>query len=206
MSNFNDTMIARTRKQSSLPRVSKGFYMTVNITSAIIGSTSDLDAARISVKASAVKTGEVITNYARLIAKYLDLTNDEGVTTKWYDRKGKLGADVTAERDKFKALFPEAAKNETPKAGEFAYGTGDVYWGRVKQADGYQTAAQKKAASEAKTDTIVDMCRKELATMLNRINKARGTKPEGLDLMLEVYEDLEVVFATLGGNPDTDLK
>jgi hypothetical protein len=180
---------------------------SINVTSpAIIGNMSDLDQARESVKASAVKTGEVIGNYARLVAKYLDLTNAEGVTTKWYDRKGKLGADVTAERDKFKALFPEAAKGETPKAGEFAFGTGDVYWQRVKQADGYLTPAQKKSASESKTDTIVDMCRKELATMLNRINKARGAKPEGIELMLEVYEELEVVFCTLGGNPDTDLK
>lgn len=178
----------------------------INITSAIITDTSDLDNARLNVKTSAVKTGEVISNYAGLVAKYLDLTNAEGITTKWYERKGKLGAEVTAERDKFKALFPECAKGDTPKAGEFAYGTGDVYWQRVKQADGYQTAAQKKSASEAKTDTIVDMCRKELATMLNRINKARGTKPEGIELMLEVYEEIEVVFCTLGGNPDTDLK
>ena len=180
---------------------------SINVTSpAIIANTSDLDQAREGVKVSAVKTGEVIGNYAGLVAKYLDLTNADGITTKWFDRKGKLGADVTAERDKFKAMFPEAAKGETPKAGEFAYGTGDVYWQRVKQADGYQTAAQKKAAAQTKTDTIVDACRKELATMLNRINKARQTKPEGIELMLEVYEEIEVVFCTLGGNPDTDLK
>ena len=181
----------------------------INVTTpAIIGTASDLDQAREGVKIAAVKTGEVIENYAKLIAKYLDLTNAEGITTKWYDRKGKLGAEVSAEKDKFKALFPECAKGETPdkSKGEFAYGIGDVYWGRVKQADGYQTPAQKKAASESKADTIVDMCRKELATMLNRINKARQAKPEGIELMLEVYEDLEVVFATLGGNPNTDLK
>lgn len=179
---------------------------SINVTPAIIGDTSDLDQAREGVKGAAVKTGEVINNYARLVAKYLDLVNADGITIKWYDRKGKLGADVTAERDKFKALFPECAKGETPNAGEFASGTGDVYWQRVKQANGYQTTSQKKAASESKTDTIVDMCRKELATMLNRINKARQGKPEGIDLMLEVYEELEVVFCTLGGNPDTDLK
>ena len=176
----------------------------INITTP--ANTSDLDQAREGVKVAAVKTGEVITNYARLIAKYLDLTNAEGITTKWYERKGKLGADVAEEKTKFKAMFPEAAKGETPKAGQFAYGTGDVYWQRVKVAGGYETPAMKAAKADTKTDTIVDMCRKELATMLNRINKARATKPEGLDRMLEVYEELEVVFCTLGGNPDTDLK
>jgi hypothetical protein len=41
--------------------------------------------------------------------------------------------------------------------------------------------------------------------MLNRINKARADKPEGIELMLEVYEEIEVVFATLGGDTN-DLK
>lgn len=176
----------------------------INITTP--ANTSDLDQAREAVKTSAVKTGEVISNYARIVAKYLDLTNAEGVTTKWYERKGKLGAEVTEEKTKFKALFPEAAKGEAPKAGQFAYGTGDVYWQRVKVASGYETPAMRAAKGSKEKATIVDMCRAELATMLNRINKARADKPEGLDRMLEVYEELEVVFCTLGGNPDTDLK
>lgn len=176
----------------------------INITTP--ANTSDLDQAREAVKTSAVKTGEVISNYARIVAKYLDLTNAEGITTKWYERKGKLGAEVTEEKTKFKALFPEAAKGEAPKAGQFAYGTGDVYWQRVKVASGYETPAMRAAKGSKEKATIVDMCRAELATMLNRINKARADKPEGLDRMLEVYEELEVVFCTLGGNPDTDLK
>ena len=181
--------------------------MTLNVTTpAIINSMSDLEAARISVKTSAAKTGEVINVYSSLVAKYLDLTNPEGVTTKWFERKGKLGAEVAEEKAKFKALFPECAKGDKPEAGQFAYGTGDVYWQRVKIASGYETPAMKAAKGTKEKSTIVDMCRAELATMLNRINKARADKPEGLDLMLEVYEDLEIVFATLGGNPDTDLK
>lgn len=180
---------------------------SINVTTpAIIGNASDLDQARNAVKVSAVKTGEVLKNYARMLDKYLDLTNAEGITTKWYERKGKLGTEVAEEKAKFKALFPEAKKGEAKKAGEFAYGTGDNYWLRVKMESGYETPAMKAAKAEAKTDTIVDMCRKELATMLNRINKARATKPEGIELMLEVYEEIEVVFCTLGGNPDTDLK
>jgi hypothetical protein len=179
----------------------------INITSpAIIGNTSDLDQARLNVKVSASKTGEVLKTYAKMLDKYFDLTNAEGITTKWYDRKGKLGVDVKAEKEKFKALFPEAKKGEAKKEGEFAYGTGDNYWMRTKFESGYETPAMKAAKGNTKTDTIVDMCRKELATMLNRINKARADKPEGIDLMLEVYEEIEVVFCTLGGNPDTDLK
>jgi hypothetical protein len=184
--------------------------MTINVTTpAIINSMSDLDQARISVKASASSTGEKIATYARMMDKYFDLRDNDGnITTKWYERKGKLGVDVKAENTKFKALFPECAKGEKPnkEIGEFSYGTADNYWMRAKIESGYETPAMRAAKGNTKTETIVTMCRKELATMLNRINKARADKPEGLDLMLEVYEDLEVVFATLGGNPDTDLK
>jgi len=199
-------MNAWTKRQSSLSHTGETTMTAINITSpAIIGNASDLDQAREAVKTSAVKTGEVITNYASLIAKYLDLTNAEGITTKWYERKGKLGAEVTEEKTKFKALFPEAAKGEKPEAGQFAYGTGDVYWQRVKVASGYETPAMKAAKGATKTATIVDMCRDELQTMLNRINKARATKPEGIERMLEVYEELLVTFCTLGGKED-DLK
>jgi hypothetical protein len=181
---------------------------SINVTSpAIIGS--DLDDARNGVKVSASSTGEKIATYARAMDKYFDLTNAEGITTKWYERKGKLGVDVKAENVKFKALFPECAKGEKPNKaiGEFSYGTADNYWMRVKIESGYETPAMKAAkGAKANDETIVTMCRKELATMLNRINKARATKPEGIELMLEVYEELEVVFCTLGGNPDTDLK
>jgi hypothetical protein len=188
--------------------IPKGFIMTaINVTSpAIIGNASDLDMARENVKVSASKTGEVLKNYAKMLDKYFDLTNAEGITTKWYERKGKLGVDVKAENAKFKALFPEAKKGEAKKDGEFSYGTADNYWMRVKFESGYETPAMKAAKGKTSEETIVTMCRKELATMLNRINKARATKPEGIELMLEVYEEIEVVFCTLGGNPDTDLK
>ena len=177
----------------------------INVTNPTI-IASDLEQARNAVKVSAAKTGEVIGNYAAMLCKYFDLTNPEGVTTKWYERKGKLGTEVTEEKNRFKALFPEAKKGEKPEAGQFAYGTGDVYWQRAKIASGYETPAMRAAKGGNDKKGIVEMCRAELATMLNRINKARADKPEGLDRMLEVYEELEVVFCTLGGNPDTDLK
>jgi hypothetical protein len=180
--------------------------MQINVTNPAI-IASDLEQARNGVGVSAKGTGEAISTYAVMLDKYFDLKDNEGnLTTKWYDRKGKLGADVSDEKKKFKALFPECAKGETPSAGQFAYGTGDVYWQRVKIASGYETPAMKAAKGNTEKKGIVEMCKAELATMLNRINKARADKPEGLDLMLEVYEELEVVFCTLGGNPDTDLK
>jgi len=183
----------------------------INITTpSIIGS--DLDEARNGVKVSVGGTNERIAFYSGKMDKYFDLREAGGlntkVTTKWYDRKGKLGTEVKEERAKFKAMFPECAKGEIAdkSKGEFSYGTGDNYWMRTKIESGYETPGMKAAKGKTKTDTIVDMCRAELQTMLNRINKARADKPEGLDLMLEVYEDLEVVFSTLGGNPNTDLK
>ena len=180
----------------------------INVTTpSIIGS--DLDEARNGLKVSARSTGESISFYSGKMDKYFDLRDNDGkVTTKWYDRKGKLGADIKAEKAKLKAIFPECNKGERPNKalGEFSYGTGDVYWQRTKIESGYETPAMKAAKGNTKTATIVDMCRAELQTMLNRINKARADKPEGLDLMLEVYEDLEIVFSTLGGNPNTDLK
>jgi hypothetical protein len=180
---------------------------SINVTTpAIIGS--DLDDARLGVKGAASSTGERIATYSKMMDKYFDLTNADGVTTKWYERKGKLGVDVKIENAKFKAMFPECAKGETADRanGEFSYGTGDNYWMRTKIESGYLTPAMRAAKGNTDKKGIVEMCRAELATMLNRINKARADKPEGLDRMLEVYEELEVVFCTLGGNPDTDLK
>lgn len=179
--------------------------MQINVTNPAIIS-SDLEQARNGVGVNAKGTGESIIKYSGLLDKYFDLKDNEGnLTTKWYDRKGKLGAEVTEEKAKFKALFPECAKGEKPSAGQFAYGTGDVYWQRVKIASGYETPAMKAANGEKKETTLVEMCRAELQTMLNRINKARSAKPEGIDLMLEVYEELEVVFCTIGGKT-ADLK
>jgi hypothetical protein len=181
---------------------------SINVTTpSIIGS--DLDEARNGLKVSARSTGESIAFYSKVMDKYFDLRDNDGnVTTKWFDRKGKLGVDVKAEKEKLKAIFPECAKGERPNKalGEFSYGTGDVYWQRTKIESGYETPAMKAAKGNTEKKGIVDMCKAELATMLNRINKARADKPEGLDRMLEVYEELEVVFCTLGGNPDTDLK
>ena len=169
---------------------------------------SDLDQARLSVKTTAKGTGEAITFYSGKLDKYFDLRGEDGlITTKWFDRKGKLGAEIQEEKIKFKAMFPECAKGEKPNKaiGEFSYGTGDVYWQRAKIESGYETASMRAAKGDKKESTIVDMCKAELQTMLNRINKARSAKPEGIDLMLEVYEELEIVFCTLGGK-QSDLK
>jgi hypothetical protein len=180
----------------------------INVTTpSIIGS--DLDEARNGVKVSVGGTNERIAFYSGKMDKYFDLRDNDGnITTKWYDRKGKLGTEVKEEKAKFKAMFPECAKGEIAdkSKGQFSYGTGDNYWMRTKIESGYETPGMKAAKGNGDTKGLVAMCRAELQTMLNRINKARADKPEGLDLMLEVYEDLEIVFSTIGGNPNTDLK
>lgn len=181
--------------------------MELNVTNPAI-IASDLEQARNGVKVSASGTGEAIVFYSGKLDKYFDLKDNQGnITTKWYDRKGKLGAEVSEEKAKFKALFPECAKGEKPNksAGQFAYGTGDVYWQRCKIESGYETPAMKAAKGEKKESTIVEMCKAELLTMLNRINKARSAKPEGLDVMLEVYEELLISYCTIGGK-ESDLK
>lgn len=181
--------------------------LEINVTNPAI-IASDLEQARNGVKVSASGTGESIARYATLLDKYFDLRDNEGnLTTKWYDRKGKLGAEITDEKAKFKALFPECAKGEKPNKaiGQFAYGTGDVYWQRVKIESGYETPAMKAAKGAKSEKTIVDMCKAELLTMLNRIDKARSTRPEGIEAMLEVYEEILVVYCTIGGK-ESDLK
>ena len=182
----------------------------INVTTpSIIGS--DLDEARNGVKLSVSKSGESISVYSKMMDKYFDLREAGGlnttVTTKWYDRKGKLGAEVKAEKAKFKAMFPECAKGEIAdkSKGQFSYGTGDVYWQRVKIESGYETPEMNAAKGNSDKKGLVEMCRAELQTMLNRINKARSEGGVGLNLMLEVYEDIEIVFCTLGGKTD-DLK
>lgn len=179
--------------------------LEINVTNPAI-IASDLEQARNGVKVSVSGTGEVLKNYARMLDKYFDLRDNEGnITTKWYDRKGKLKAEVSDEKAKFKALFPEAKKGEAKKAGEFSYGTADNYWLRTKIESGYETPAMKAAKGEKKEKTIVDMCKGELLTMLNRIDKARSSRPEGIETMLEVYEEILVVYCTIGGK-ESDLK
>jgi len=179
----------------------------VLVVSPSVTNTNELEVARNAVASGVRKTGEVLQNYADMLCKYLDLKDVNGnITSKWYERKGKLGAEVKEENTKFKALFPECAKGETPdkNKGEFAYGVGDAYWFEVKKLSGYKTKgmiAKENGVDNAPT-SVFDLCKADFKTILNRINKARADKPQGFETLLEIYEETLVVYCTLGGSED----
>jgi hypothetical protein len=179
----------------------------VLVVSPSVTDTNELEVARNAVASGVRKTGEVLQNYADMLCKYLDLKDVNGnITSKWYERKGKLGAEVKEENTKFKALFPECVKGETPDKtkGEFAYGVGDAYWFEVKKLSGYKTKgmiAKENGVDNAPT-SVFDLCKADFKTILNRINKARADKPQGFETLLEIYEETLVVYCTLGGSED----
>ena len=180
----------------------------VLVVSPSVTNTNELEVARNEVASGARKTGEVLQNYADMLCKYLDLKDAQGnITSKWYERKGKLGAEVKEENAKFKALFPEAKKGEAKGVGQFAYGVGDAYWAEVKKLSGYKTKGMltKELGETSETTTEFDLCKNDLKTILNRINKTRSSKPEGFELLLEIYDDLVISYCTLGGK-EADLK
>lgn len=182
----------------------------VLVVSPSVTNTNELEVARKAVASGVRKTGEVLQNYADMLCKYLDLKDAQGnITSKWYERKGKLGAEVKEENTKFKALFPEVSKGETPDKtkGEFAYGVGDAYWFEVKKLSGYKTKGMiaKESGEVSETNTEFDLCKNDLKTILNRINKARSSKPQGFEQLLEIYDDLVISYCTLGGK-EADLK
>jgi hypothetical protein len=117
----------------------------------------NLDKARSALVNQVGKIGEVIQGYADGISQTFDLVDDAGnVTTKWYDLQGALNKPVKAERDNFKTAM---------EAKGYTKATIDVYWQRVKQAAGYQTAGNRASAT-ADTDAKTLA---ELKTILNRI-------------------------------------
>ena len=180
----------------------------VLVVSPSVTNTNELEVARKAVPNGVRKTGEVLQYYAGMVCKYLDLRDADGnITTPWYERRGKLGAEVTEERLKFKALFPEAEKGVTPTQGQFAYGVGDAYWAEVKKLSGYKTKGMiaKESGEVSETNTEFDLCKADLKTVLNRINKTRSSKPQGFELLLEIYDDLVISYCTLGGK-EADLK
>ena len=182
----------------------------VLVVSPSVTNTNELEVARKAVASGVRKTGEVLQNYANMLCKYLDLKDANGnITSKWYERKGKLGAEVADERAKFKMLFPEVSKGETPdkSKGEFAYGVGDAYWAEVKKLSGYKTKGMiaKEAGEVAEENTEFDLCKADLKSFLNRVNRSRSSKSQGYETLLEIYDDALVIYCTMGGK-EADLK
>lgn len=150
----------------------------------------NLDTTRKALVKSIGKIGEVINGYGAGISQAFDLVDNEGnVTTKWFDLQGALRKGVKLERDNFKADMEAAG---------YSKATIDVYWQRVKEASGYQTAGNK-----AKGDMDIDAkTLAELKTILNRIfnddgeSVAQTVKP----LLMSAFEQLGGDIMKLGTN------
>jgi hypothetical protein len=143
--------------------------------------------ARNAIVVNVVKSGELIGNYSKAMDYAFDKTLENGEVVKWFNLKGKAKAGVKAEY----AEFVEALKSVGLEGNKY------VYWQRVKEASGYQTAGNKASANttiDAKTMT-------ELKTMLNRILNAEDD--EGCELSNEVKPLLMEAFEMMGGDVDT---
>ena len=146
-----------------------------------------LENARNAIVANAVNTGELIGNYSNVMQETFDMKLENGEVVKWFNLKGKAKVGVKAEY----ALFVEALKSADLEGNKY------VYWQRVKEASGYQTAGNKASANttiDAKTMT-------ELKTMLNRILNAEDD--EGCEKSNDVKGLLMQAFEEMGGDVDT---
>jgi hypothetical protein len=144
---------------------------------------------RTDLAKSAKKTGQVLKAYAGGLCSAFDLIDNEGnVTSKWFELKGKLKSGVNDERK----LFVDAFKAEG-----FGEATINVYWQRVKEASGYETAGNKVSGG---TQDVDAKTLAELKTLINRIFKAEeaGTECKASD----VKGELMTAYSILGGNID----
>jgi hypothetical protein len=146
-----------------------------------------LENARNAIVGNAVKTGELIGNYASAMEYAFNKTLENGEIVKWFDLKGKANAGVKAEY----AKFVESLKGAGLEGNKY------VYWQRVKEASGYVTAGNKASANttiDAKTMT-------ELKTILTRILNAEDD--EGCEKSNEAKATLIEAFEIMGGDVDT---
>ena len=144
--------------------------------------------ARNAIVVNVVKSGELIGNYSKAMDYAFDKTLENGEVVKWFNLKGKAKAGVKAEYNE----FVEALKSVGLEGNKY------VYWQRVKEASGYQTAGNKASANttiDAKTMT-------ELKTILNRILNA-DEEDEGCEKSNEVKGLLMDAFEGMGGDVDT---
>lgn len=152
---------------------------TVTVVSPVIS----LDAAREALVSGIVKTNELFAAYATALNQAFDLVDNQGnITTKWFDRKGKLAAPIKAERELCKAAF--AARGiETASF--------DVYWGRIKDAAG-RPVSQNRVAGGGDPEALN---LSDLKTLINRIFKMEedGKDSDWSDhkrALMDIYEDM----------------
>jgi hypothetical protein len=154
---------------------------------------SNLDIARGNLVAEIGSIGEVIQGYANEMNLAFDVYGTNGeLISKWYELTGKDKKGVKFERDNFKTAMLDHGY-ETP--------TVDVYWQRVKEASGYQTAGNKATAES----TLDSKTLKDLKTIINRI--LADESEEGNEMSQKAKNDLMYVFTQyFGGDVEKDLK
>ena len=154
---------------------------------------TNLDIARNNLVAEIGSIGEVIQGYANEMNLAFDIYGANGeLISKWYELTGKDKKGVKFERDNFKTAMLDHGY-ETP--------TVDVYWQRVKEASGYQTAGNRATAES----TLDSKTLKDLKTMLNRI--LNDESEEGNEMSQNAKNELMFIFTEyFGGDVEKDLK
>jgi hypothetical protein len=144
-----------------------------------------LESARNAIVANAVNTGELIGTYAKAMGETFDMKLENGEIVKWFNLKGKAKAGVKAEYN----LFVEALTSANLQGNKY------VYWQRVKEADGYQTAGNTvKASLTTDAKNLAD-----LKTILGRILNG-DEDDEGCYKSQKAKADLVMAFEILGGD------
>lgn len=151
-------------------------------------SLSKLVGARREYIAGIKVEGKSLGVYAAWMCKTFNVTDENGVVIKpWYALTGK---SANAVREEFKGFTADLM------AAGYASGVEYTYWARVKDASG-----RPKKSGAVQGETVDDMVktRKEIGTIINRINNGRDDKTESSERMIEIYEIMCEAYATLGG-------
>ena len=155
----------------------------------------DLGTAREGYIGSIKGEGLKLREYANAMNAAFSVLDANGKVVKpWYELKGKAASGVKAEFNAFSAAL---------KAAGYADGVEYTYWGRVKDASGRVKPGNRVQASE--TDDLA-LSRDDIKRVLNRTNKLRQAGGHAFERLEEVYEELQNIYATLGGDPEKDLK
>jgi len=150
---------------------------------------SKLVAARRGFISAVGVEGSALKVYAAWMCSTFNIVDDQGKLIKpWYTLTGKAKAGVNAEFKAFSAELLASGK---------AVGVDYTYWGRVKDESGRGKVGNNVQGDPA--DILVKTLA-ELKTMINRINNARSDNTASSERVIEVYDDLCVAYATLGGD------
>jgi len=140
-----------------------------------------------SIKGEGVK----LVDYAKVMNITFSVVDATGKVVKgWWELKGKAAAGVKAEFQAFATAL---------KAAGFADGVEYTYWGRVKDASGRTKAGN--IAQDGEPDNLA-LSLADIKRVLNRTNKLREGKGEAFERLDEIYDDLLVIYTTLGGAED----